>query len=338
MLSAGYSLLKPLLFRQDPETAHEHVLGLIQSFPRLARALAPGGGATVPTTLAGMRLPSPVGLAAGLDKEGHALPIWDRLGFGFVELGTVTPRPQPGNPRPRVHRLIPEGALVNSMGFPSEGAVAVAASLGHWKAQGLWPTVPVGINLGKNKETPPQEAPEDYAEVTRVLCEHADYLTVNVSSPNTPGLRDLQHGEGLQRILEAVLAEAGSRPVFVKLAPDLEPEELRSSVETALGSGAVGIIATNTTRQRRGIARAEALTGGLSGAPLYALARERIGQVLETASGQPVVGVGGIHSAEQVLELLDMGCAAVQVYSGLIYEGPTLVHTINSRLAAVAKA
>jgi dihydroorotate dehydrogenase len=339
VLAAGYALMKPLLFAQDAESAHERVLGLVGAFPRLAMALAPSGSGAVPTTLAGLTLPSPVGLAAGLDKEGHALPLWEKLGFGFVEMGTVTPRPQPGNPRPRVHRIVQHKALVNSMGFPSEGADAVRTTLEGWKTKGLWPSVPVGVNLGKNKDTPAEDAAQDYAAVTEVLGPYADYLTVNVSSPNTPGLRALQHGEGLRRIVLDVLSHSGTKPVFVKLAPDMDEVDLKSAVETALQAGAAGIIATNTTRERRGIAEAEALTGGLSGAPLFPLARERIGWVLEASAGKPVVGVGGIRSPEQVQELMEMGCAAVQLYSGLIFEGPTLVHRINASLsAAVAKA
>ena len=338
MLGAGYRLLKPLLFQLDPELAHERVVGFVGAWPRLVRRLAPGGGARVPTQLAGLELPSPVGLAAGLDKDAHALPVWDKLGFGFIEVGTVTPRPQTGNPRPRVHRLVEHRAVVNSLGFPSAGAQAVLKRFEYWRGQGLWPSIPVGVNLGKNKNTPPEEAPQDYAAVTRVLGTHADYLTVNVSSPNTPGLRDLQHGDDLRRILEAVLAHAGSKPVFVKLGPDMEPSVFLASVETALNAGAAGIIATNTTRSRPGVDPETALDGGLSGAPLYALARERIGHALEAASGKPVVGVGGVHSAGQVRELLDMGCAAVQLYTGLIYEGPTLVHRINSELSTIPKA
>ena len=339
VLAAGYAMLKPLLFRQDPETAHERVLGFVGAWPRLCRSLAPSGPKGPTVDLAGLTLPSPVGLAAGLDKEGHALPIWDKLGFGFVEMGTVTPRPQPGNPRPRVHRLVEHGAVVNSMGFPSEGAEAVRETLQAWKSANLWPSVPVGINLGKNKDTPAENASEDYARVTEVLGDFADYLTVNVSSPNTPGLRALQHGEGLRRIVRDVLRYSGTRPVFVKLAPDMSEEDLKAAVETALTAGASGIIATNTTRERRGIAAAEALTGGLSGAPIYPLSKERISWVLEASGGKPVVGVGGIHSPDQVRELMDMGCAAVQIYTGLIYEGPTLVHRINSALSTtVAKA
>ena len=338
VLGAGYRLLKPLLFQLDPEQAHERVVGFIGAWPRLVRSLAPGGGATVPTQLAGLTLPSPVGLAAGLDKDGQALPVWEKLGFGFVEVGTVTPRPQQGNPRPRVHRLVEHRAVVNSMGFPSVGAQAVLERLESWRDRDLWPSIPVGVNLGKNKDTPPEKAPEDYAEVTRVLGPHADYLTVNVSSPNTPGLRDLQHGDELARILEAVLGYSDDKPVFVKLAPDIDPPLLIASVETALEAGAAGIIATNTTRSRPGIDADTELAGGLSGAPLYALARERIGHVLEAASGKPVVGVGGVHSSKQVRELLDMGCAAVQLYTGLIYEGPTLVHRINSELSAISDA
>ena len=335
MLDLGYSLLKPVLFSMDPETAHERVLAWVGAAPRLTRALMPDRSARVPVSLAGLELPGPVGLAAGLDKQAEALPIWDKLGFGFIELGTVTPQPQPGNPRPRVHRFPEHRAVVNAMGFPSLGMDAVVANLQRWRALDLWPAVPVGANLGKNKHTSADQAHLDYASLAGGMREHVDYFAVNVSSPNTPGLRDLQATEPLKRILGATLQEAGARPVLVKFAPDMTDEEIAASVETAIRAGAHGIIATNTTRRRMGLAEAQELPGGLSGAPLHTFALDRVKAVLAAAGGAvPVVGVGGICEPEDALAFLDAGCVAVQVYTGMIFAGPGLPGSINEAVAA----
>lgn len=324
------ALARPILFRLDPETAHHLTLGLAARAPRLLGALLgsrPPAGLAV--RLLGHDLPSPVGLAAGLDKDGLALPLWERLGFGFVELGTVTPRPQAGNPRPRVFRLPRERALINRMGFPSQGAEAVAARLEALRARGRWPTIPVAINLGKNKDTPAERAEEDYAQAARRLGPLADWLVVNVSSPNTPGLRALQAPGPLRRILQATRAAAAGRPVLLKLSPDLEDQALDEAVGLALDEGAAGIVATNTTLTRP-VTPADGLPeGGLSGAPLFPLAKARIARVLAAAQGRaPVIGVGGVDRPERAQELLALGCAAVQVYTGLIYEGPGLLRRI----------
>ena len=329
------ALLRPLLFRLDPETAHHLTLGWAARVPRLLGSLA---GSRPPAGLGlrlfGRELPGPIGLAAGLDKDALALPLWERLGFGFVEIGTVTPRPQPGNPRPRVHRLPRERALINRMGFPSAGAEAVAARLEALRARGRWPTIPVAINLGKNKDTPPEAAHEDYAAAAARLAPWSDWLVVNVSSPNTPGLRALQAKEPLMRILGATRAAAPDRPVLLKLAPDLEDEALDEAVALALAEGVAGIVATNTTITRP--VPGEGLPeGGLSGAPLYPLARAKLERVLRAADGRvPVIGVGGVDRPERALELLALGCAAVQLYTGLIYEGPGLVRRIHRALRA----
>ena len=334
MLDLAYAALKPLLFSMDAESAHERVLGLAASMPGLVRGLTPDRRAhpDLARDVAGVRFASPVGLAAGLDKNGEAIAIWDKLGFGYVEIGTVTPRPQVGNPRPRVHRIVEHRAVVNSMGFPSAGMDAVRAHLDATRAAGRWPQVPVGINLGKNKTTSADDAGDDYAALAAGLREHADYFVVNVSSPNTPGLRDLQTVEPLRRIVRATLDQAGDVPVFVKFAPDLDDEGLTAGVEGAIAEGASGIIATNTTRQRFGIAQAEELGGGLSGAPLKPLARERIALALQAAGQTPVIGVGGILGPADAKDYLDLGCAAVQVYTGFIYAGPGLPHAINEAL------
>ncbi|MGE0708973.1 MAG: quinone-dependent dihydroorotate dehydrogenase [Planctomycetota bacterium] len=332
LLDLLYRLSRPLLFRLDPERAHELTLSLAARAPRLLGALAGGGPRPAPRELCGLTISSPVGLAAGLDKNAVALPLWERLGFGFVEVGTVTPRPQAGNPRPRVFRLPAAHALINAMGFPNEGAEAIGLRLEALRARGRWPRVPVGINLGKNKDTPAEDAPRDYEAAARRLVALADYLVVNVSSPNTPGLRALQQAGELRRILEAVGAVANGKPVLVKLAPDLEDEPLVEAVEVAHAAGAAGLIATNTTLTRP-VPDPAGHTGGFSGRPLFPLARGRIEVVLRAAQGLPVIGVGGVDSAERARELLELGCAAVQVYTGLIYEGPGLARRINRALA-----
>lgn len=330
MLGFLYACGRPLLFAMDPERAHELTLSLAASTGWLARLLAPRSP-QVPAKLGELELRSPVGLAAGLDKNALALPVWEALGFGFVEIGTVTPRPQVGNPRPRVHRIKRAQAIVNAMGFPNEGAEAIGARLERLEASGRWPKIPVGINLGKNKDTPDEEAASDYAKVAKRLSKLASYLVINVSSPNTPGLRALQGKEALAQILEATQGEARGRPVWIKLSPDLGDEALGEAVEVARGGGAAGLIATNTTITRP--VECPELKGGFSGQPLYPLSKERITALLSLAGDLPVVGVGGVDRPERARELLDAGCTAVQLYSGLIYQGPLLPSRINRGLA-----
>jgi len=323
VLDLLYRLSRPLLFSLDPEDAHHLVLGGAARCPAwLANRLAPDLPEGLETDLAGLTLPTPIGLAAGLDKEAQAIPLWSKLGFGFVEVGTVTPKPQPGNPRPRVHRVPEHRALVNAMGFPSDGADVVVERLQRLRDQDAWPSTPVGVNLGKNKDTEADQAHEDYRILAQRFCGLADYLAVNVSSPNTPGLRDLQAPEALARIAGPVVEEAPDLPVFVKLSPDLTDEAIGQAVETALGVGVRGLIATNTTITRPVPSEQR---GGMSGAPMHALAKGRIQAVLDAVGGRvPVVGVGGIDTAAKAADLLDMGCTAVQIYTGFIYGGPAL--------------
>jgi len=328
-----YACGRPLLFAMDPERAHELTLSLAASTGWLARLFAPRSP-EVPASLGTLPLRSPVGLAAGLDKNALALPVWEALGFGFVEIGTVTPRPQVGNPRPRVHRIKSAQAIVNAMGFPNEGAEAIGARLERLEGSGRWPKIPVGINLGKNKDTPDAEAASDYAKVAKRLAKLASYLVINVSSPNTPGLRALQGKDALARILEATQGESQGRPVWIKLSPDLGDEALGEAVEVARGGGAAGLIATNTTITRP--VPCPELKGGFSGQPLFPLSKERITALLSLAGDLPVVGVGGVDRPERAGELLDAGCTAVQLYSGLIYQGPLLPSRINRALAARA--
>lgn len=335
MLGFLYACGRPLLFSLDPERAHELTLSLAAHSGWLARLFAPSSP-EVPAKLGELALSSPVGLAAGLDKNALALPVWEALGFGFVEIGTVTPRPQVGNPRPRVHRIKRAQAIVNAMGFPNDGAEAIGARLERLQASGRWPKIPVGINLGKNKDTPDAEAASDYGKVAKRLAELASYLVINVSSPNTPGLRALQAKDELARILAATQAESQGKPVWIKLSPDLGDEALGEAVEVARSGGAAGLIATNTTITRPvecPSPEGGELKGGFSGQPLYPLSKGRITALLSLAGDLPVVGVGGVDRPERAQELLDAGCTAVQLYTGLIYQGPTLPSRINRGLA-----
>jgi dihydroorotate dehydrogenase len=330
-------LVRPALFRAaggDAETVHERTLAALT---RLGPVLGPlrryyaGPGAE--RTVFGVRFPGPVGLAAGMDKNGVALGAWPALGFGFVELGTVTWHPQPGNPRPRLFRFPESAAIVNRMGFNNDGARALAARLA---AFGPSP-VPVGLSLGKSKVTPVGEAVEDYVQSLRVLQPYADYVAVNVSSPNTPGLRSLQDRGALTELLSALSAES-TVPLLVKVAPDLTDTALGEVLEVCTDLGISGVIATNTTLGRSGLApadaaRATAEAGGLSGRPLTARAREVVDFVV-SKSGLPVVGVGGVLDTDDALRLFDAGASLVQVYTGFVYRGPALVRSINTAAAS----
>jgi dihydroorotate dehydrogenase len=323
-------LARPALFRLgggDAERAHEWTLSRLAALSRrpsalrALRAVAPEG---TPRTVFGLRFPNPVGLAAGMDKDGRALPAWPALGFGFVEVGTVTARAQPGNPRPRVFRLPAERAVINRMGFNNAGAVALAARLAALRPLG----VPLGVSLGKSKATPLEDAVEDYLTSLRAVLPYADYVAVNVSSPNTPGLRSLQdRGQ-----LAGLLAEAGGTPVLVKIAPDLTEQAIGEALDVCAEHGVAGMIATNTTVERRPAQlpardahRGE--QGGLSGRPLTARALEVVTFVAKH-SELPVIGVGGIMTADDARRMLDAGASLVQLYTGLIYRGPALVRAI----------
>jgi dihydroorotate dehydrogenase len=319
----------------DAERAHTKVLGWAGNWPRLTAAMHFGGRppAGAKTQFLGLEVPSPVGLAAGLDKDGDALLVWEKLGFGHIEVGTVTPRPQSGNEKPRVFRLVKDQAIVNWLGFPSSGAEAVSERLGAQKEAGRWPKVPVGFNLGKNKDTPAEGAADDYALAASKLVDLADYFTVNVSSPNTPGLRALQVVSSLEPIVKATQVEAKGKPVLLKLSPDLDEDLLAEAVDLACSCGLQGIIATNTSTQRPVQASEEFERGGLSGAPLYSISSQVIQRVVAHAQGRlEIIGVGGVDSAEKTKTLLDGGCSAVQLYTGLIFKGPGLIQSINRGL------
>jgi dihydroorotate dehydrogenase len=339
LLDALYRLGRPALFRMDAETAHERVLAMVEPVRWLASLSDLRPDPVLARKVGPLTWPGPVGLAAGLDKDGVGIRTWEALGFGAIEVGTVTGQAQKGNPRPRLFRLVEDKALINRMGFNNHGAVALAARLQRLRDSGKWPACPVGANLGKSKVVPNEEAVGDYLNSLRALRGKADYFVVNVSSPNTAGLRALQEKEPLSKLLGALVPEAQRTPVFLKLAPDLEDEALAEAVEVAIQSGCAGILATNTTLTRPGDTGRLEQYGGLSGAPLRPLARQKIARVVQSASGRvPVVGIGGVSTADDVLDLLRMGCAAVQVYTAFVYEGPGLVSRLHRELAARAKA
>jgi dihydroorotate dehydrogenase len=320
--------VRPALFRiggGDAEAAHEWMLRRLRGLSRRPALLATLRGryaVRAPRRVFGVDFPNPVGLAAGMDKDGVALPAWPALGFGFVEVGTVTRHAQPGNPRPRLYRLPASEAIVNRMGFNNAGAVALAERLAALGALG----VPLGISLGKSKVTPLEDAVEDYLASYKAVRDHADYIAVNVSSPNTPGLRALQDRAHLDALLSALVGEV---PVLVKIAPDLTERAIAEALEVCLDRGAAGVIATNTTLSRPGSAAGATPEGGLSGRPLAARAREVVSFVhRETAGRLPVVGVGGILDPDDAARLFDAGASLVQLYTGFVYRGPALVRAI----------
>jgi dihydroorotate dehydrogenase len=334
------ALARPVIFRVgggDPEAAHDRTVRLLSRLSRrplvvaAARLLLASGGGE--RTVFGLRFPTVVGLAAGMDKDGLALPAWAAAGFGFVEVGTVTARPQPGNPRPRLFRLRASEALVNRMGFNNAGAQALAARLA---AYGPLP-IPVGVSVGKSAAVPVSDAVADYLAALRPVYPYADYVAVNVSSPNTEGLRSLQDRERLGGLLAAVRAY-GQKPLLVKIAPDLSEPQICEVLAACSEHAVDGVIATNTTLSRTGVAAADAgpaaEPGGLSGRPLGARAREVVRFVSRETGGRlPVVGVGGIMSADDALAMLDAGASLVQVYTGLVYHGPGLVRRISRAVA-----
>ena len=339
------SVVKPLLFNLDAERAHHLVVDNLKRAGRLpgSRALLRGLYDYQHPSLArevfGLKFPNPVGLAAGFDKNAVLTDELATLGFGFVEIGTVTPRPQPGNPQPRLFRLPQDGALINRMGFNNDGAAAVAARLAGRQNRQLI----IGGNIGKNKDTPNERAADDYVAAFEALADVVDYFVVNVSSPNTPGLRELQDKKPLISLLQQVqarnLARPTPRPLLLKIAPDLTDAQLDDILEIARETQLSGLVATNTTIGRAGLSTPTPLVagygaGGLSGRPLRARATEVIAYLHQKSRGAlPIIGAGGIHSAQDALEKLAAGAALVQLYTGFIYEGPGLVKDINRVLA-----
>lgn len=336
-MKSGYELIvRPLLFSLDAETAHHLTIRLLTGashFNVALRALRSFQLPSKPKTLFGLKFPNPIGLAAGVDKNGIALPAWAALGFGFIEIGTVTAKAQHGNPKPRIFRLPEQQALINRLGFNNDGADAIAERLAALRESGRWPSVPVGINLGKSKATPLEQAKDDYLYSFRVLRDFADYITLNISSPNTPGLRELQEPEKLSELLDAIGKEAGTapKPLVLKIAPDVSGTELKTILAVCEENGISGLIATNTTLDHSVIPPQLDQEGGLSGAPLRdkstALVREIAAQ-----SEIPVIASGGIADAESAREKFHAGAQLIQLYTGLVYRGPQLLREIMNNL------
>ncbi|MDP1028488.1 quinone-dependent dihydroorotate dehydrogenase [Sphingomonas sp. KR1UV-12] len=321
----------PALFALDAENAHALTVRALSLWGRagapLARPLAPDP--RLATRVAGLDFANPVGLAAGVDKNGEAIAGFFGLGFGAVEIGTLTPRPQPGNPRPRLFRLREDRAVVNRYGFNNEGLAAGLARVPAKRAGVL------GVNVGANKDSTDRIA--DYATSVAAAAKLGDYVTINISSPNTPGLRDLQGGQALADLLAACAAARGTTPLFLKVAPDLEPANIDEIARAAIEHGVAAIIIGNTTVTRPNLSSARAAeTGGLSGAPLAPLARQRLGDFRRATGGAlPLVAAGGIGSGAEAYARIRAGASLVQLYTALVYEGPGLPARINRDLAAL---
>ncbi len=338
-------VLRPVLFAQEAEKIHDRTMRLLGGVSRsqilLDMTAAICGAPDLPVEVFGLRFPNPVGLAAGMDKWAQAVPAWRALGFGFSELGGVTLRAQPGNPVPRLFRAIADEAVVNSMGFNNPGAAAFAEALARWKEDACWPDHPVGVNLGKSKSAPLEIAPEDYASAFRLLRAQVDFCVVNVSSPNTPNLRQLQDKSALDEILAALQQNntgAVAVPILVKVAPDLTFQALDEILELAGPRHLAGIVATNTTINRPESTDARsrevyAHTGGLSGRPLRQRSTEVIRHLYHQSRGAlPIIGVGGIFDAADAWEKITAGASLVQIYTSMIYRGPTVVKEIVAGL------
>jgi dihydroorotate dehydrogenase len=335
-----YKLLRPLLFRLDPETAHRLTLQLVRTAGNvpptywLLKLLyrAPRR----PVQAFGLTFKNPVGLAAGYDKDAIAIRGLSALGFGHVEVGTVTPRPQRGNPRPRLFRLVEDQAVINRMGFPGEGSEIVLENLQEARKRKLWrPNAVLGVNIGKNKDTPNDQAVLDYLSLLQVFAPFAEYLAINISSPNTVGLRQLQGRSALEVLLSQLDIQRSMEqrmhnkriPLLVKLAPDLGDSELDDAVDVILRTHMDGIIVTNTTLGREGLrSRQRGESGGLSGSPLRERSEAVLCQVVKRVNGKiPIISVGGIMTPEDARKRFDLGATLIQVYTGLIYQGPGLV-------------
>jgi len=342
---AMYRLLRPLLFQLDAETSHRLTFTALDLFYRLpgasriARSMYAWHAPALPVSIMGLTFPNPVGLAAGLDKNAEHVQALADFGFGFLELGTVTPRPQPGNPRPRMFRLVAHAALINRMGFNNVGAGKFLVNLA---AQGK--PCPIGINIGKNRDTPMERAADDYLTVLNAVYRLADYVAVNISSPNTAGLRDLQQEQNLEALLramkteQAALAKQHGRyvPIALKIAPDLDDTQVAAIARLVQEHKFDAVIATNTTITRPGLEH-EPLshqTGGLSGRPLKPLATGVIRKLYAHLQGRvPIIGVGGIETADDAWEKLVAGADLIQIYTALIYRGPDVVGEIARGLA-----
>ncbi|WP_397378451.1 quinone-dependent dihydroorotate dehydrogenase [Pseudomonas sp.] len=337
-----YTLARELLFKLSPESSHELSIDLIGAAGRLGLSgLLTKRPAALPVTVMGLEFANPVGLAAGLDKNGDAIDGFAQLGFGFVEIGTVTPRPQPGNPKPRLFRLPEAEAIINRMGFNNLGVDHLLARVQAAQYKGV-----LGINIGKNFDTPVENAVDDYLLCLDKVYQHASYVTVNVSSPNTPGLRSLQFGDSLKQLLEALhqrqedlAAQYGKRvPLAIKIAPDMSDEETIEVANALVEAGMDAVIATNTTLSRESVQGLEYAdeAGGLSGAPV----RDKSTHIVKVLAGElkgrlPIIAVGGITEGKHAAEKIAAGASLVQIYSGFIYKGPALIREAVDAIAAL---
>lgn len=337
-----YTLARELLFKLSPESSHELSIDLIGAAGRLGLSgLLTKRPAALPVTVMGLEFANPVGLAAGLDKNGDAIDGFAQLGFGFVEIGTVTPRPQPGNPKPRLFRLPEAEAIINRMGFNNLGVDHLLARVQAAQYKGV-----LGINIGKNFDTPVENAVDDYLLCLDKVYQHASYVTVNVSSPNTPGLRSLQFGDSLKQLLEALrqrqedlAAQHGKRvPLAIKIAPDMSDEETIEVANALVEAGMDAVIATNTTLSRESVQGLEYAdeAGGLSGAPV----RDKSTHIVKVLAGElkgrlPIIAVGGITEGKHAAEKIAAGASLVQIYSGFIYRGPALIRESVDAIAAL---
>jgi len=326
-------LLRPILFSLDAETAHHLTLSMLSMMPPLSVAPDPP---ELRISLWGMKFSNPLGLAAGMDKDAIAIGAWQTIGFGFAELGTITPRPQPGNPKPRVFRLPEHHALINRLGFPSEGMEAVAPRIEKVRRDG-GTRIHIALNFGPNKDTPVEQVAADYAALMTRLAPLADFVVINVSSPNTPGLRNWQSPERMREIfaaMEQVPTGARRPPILLKVAPDLDDATLDAICDSALALHLDGMVVCNTTLKREEVGVSSTEAGGLSGYPLRDLARNRIASVYRRTQGKlPIIGVGGIMNADDALGHIKAGASLVELYTGLIYEGPGLIASMKKSLA-----
>lgn len=333
-----YQAIRPLLFAVDAECSHDVTLSLLKVLHQVGLFRHSKAISQKPTECFGLHFPNPLGLAAGLDKNADCIPAFAAMGFGFVEVGTITPRPQMGNPKPRLFRLPEDQAIINRMGFNNKGVEYLVERL-----QGYHPSCPLGVNIGKNKDTDIKDAWQDYTHCYEKVYPYADYVTVNISSPNTPELRSLQQGELLRSIVNPLKTQQKALsdkfqkqvPILVKIAPDLTEQELQTLLDDLLSLQVDGIIATNTTIERPSDLKSRWQTeaGGLSGEPLFAHSTNMIKKIVQhLGETLPIVAVGGIMSAQQATEKLRAGAKLIQIYSGLIYQGPGLVKAILNHL------
>ncbi len=336
------NILRPLLFRRDPEKIHDVAMNVLKTFQPVSKLVQPYfqvKSTALSQNLWTLTFQNPVGLAAGFDKYARALSSWEHLGFGFTEIGTITGREQSGNPKPRLFRLPEDRALINRFGFNNDGAQKSAFRFAEWRKNTNF-TIPIGINIGKSKSVDLDQAMDDYLFSFEKLYSYADYFVVNVSSPNTPNLRQLQDGKFLREILSLLeKSNTHHKPILVKIAPDLTWEQVDEVIQVVTDTKIHGIIATNTTILRDGLSSKNAAeTGGLSGMPVKNRSTEIIRHIFENTKGKiKIIGVGGIFTGDDAYEKIKAGASLIQIYTGFIYEGPSACKNINTRILELMK-